>query len=262
MGWADNLIISTDANVLLESNDVMKYINHRPLQGPFRADFGYNNLHYEIAGRIVENLSGQPYGDFVKSRIFDPLGMQRTFFTTRSDDADDVTLCYKTLDDVSSATITSPKLGNDGYGALSGGLRYTVTDLLKLYGSFLEGFNDQFGSRKTTSKGPPLKKLTHIMSGKIPIDQPSKNEASYAFGWARAQLPGRLGQIGINPGLVHMPLVGKGTSSLVVFHQRSLPGTLTPAALLPEVDVVVVVLANSLLTMWPTGSVNWLSRSS
>jgi hypothetical protein len=86
------------------------------------------------------------------------------------------------------------------------------------------------------------------MSGKILIDQPSKNEASYAFGWARVQLPGRLGQIGPNPGLLPqgMPLVGKGTSRLLIFHQGNLPGSLTLAALLPEIERAVVVLTNSL----------------
>ncbi len=37
MGWGDNLILGTDGNVLLSSKDLMKYINHRPLQGPVAA---------------------------------------------------------------------------------------------------------------------------------------------------------------------------------------------------------------------------------
>lgn len=53
------------------------------------------------------------------------------------------------------------------------------------------------------------------------MDQPSRNELPYAFGWARAQLPNRLGQIGINPGLIPdgMPVVEKGIPpQLILFH--------------------------------------------
>lgn len=53
----------------------MKYINNRPLVRPFRAQFGYNNLHYELAGSVIEQVSGQSYFDFMQSRLLNPLGM-------------------------------------------------------------------------------------------------------------------------------------------------------------------------------------------
>lgn len=55
------------------------------------------------------------------------------------------------------------------------------------------------------------------------------------------QLPNRMGQIGINPGLLPdgMPTIGKGVpSQLVLFHQGSLPGALTIVMLLPDSDNV------------------------
>ena len=245
MGWADNLILGTSGNVLLSGKDLMKFVNHRPLQCPFRAQFGYSNLHYETAGRIIEHLSGQSYIDFVKNRVFKPLGMDRSFLNTPPKDTDPITLNYNALDDATAVPINFLGMGDDGYGAPGGGGRSTVKDLAKLYGAFLKGFNDQFDGGVT---GSTLKQLTHITSEKVAIDQPSKHEASYTFGWVRVQLPGRIGQVGLNPGLLPkvMPLVGKGTSSLVIFHQGSFPGSLTFAALLPEIDVAVIVLTNSL----------------
>ncbi|KAF5966688.1 hypothetical protein FCOIX_12394 [Fusarium coicis] len=50
--------------------------------------------------------------------------------------------------------------------------------------------------------GSPLKQLDHIMFAKIQFYQPSQQEASYAFGWGRVQLPSRFGQIGLNPTLL------------------------------------------------------------
>ncbi|KAM0248984.1 hypothetical protein ACHAP5_003193 [Fusarium lateritium] len=248
MGWGDNLILGTDGNVLLKSEDVMKYINNRPLIGPFRAQFGYNNLHYELAGQIIEHVSGQSYFDFVQSRLLKPLGLERTSFRTPSKDAEDVAVCYNALDDASVAPINYPRMGDDWYGAASGGARSSVKDLVKLYGSYMKGFNNEFKGANSSSEESTFKQLTHIMSAKIPFDQPSQFEASYGFGWGRVQLPGRLGEIGMNPGLLPkgMPIVGKGTSRLVLFHQGSLPGSLTFVALLPEIESVVVVLTNSL----------------
>lgn len=81
------------------------------------------------------------------------------------------------------------------------------------------------------------------------MDQPSRNELSYAFGWGRAQLPNRLGQIGINPGRMPdgMPIVGKAVPpQLILFHQGSLPGALSIVILLPDTNSVIIVLSNTL----------------
>ncbi|SCV36355.1 uncharacterized protein FFB14_06053 [Fusarium fujikuroi] len=210
MGWGDNVILGTAGNILLGSEDIMKYINNRPLVRPFRAQFGYNNLHYELADSIIEKVSGQPYFYFMQSRLLDPLGMERTSFQTPSKSVHGVAVCYNTLDDASAVPIDFLKIGDDGYGAASGGARSSVKDLLKLYSSFI----------------------------KAPILGPVET----------VRLPGRFGQIGLNPALLPqgMPIIGRGISSLVLFHQGSLPGSLTFVGLLPETETVIVVLTNSL----------------
>ena len=37
--------------------------------------FRYTNLHYTLAGRIIEAVSGQPWKDFLEQRVFRPIGM-------------------------------------------------------------------------------------------------------------------------------------------------------------------------------------------
>jgi CubicO group peptidase (beta-lactamase class C family) len=44
----------------------------------FRSTWQYNNVVYGIAGLLVEKLSGMPWQDFVRTRIFTPLGMSET----------------------------------------------------------------------------------------------------------------------------------------------------------------------------------------
>ena len=48
---------------------------------PIRTTFLYNNLMYTAAGQVIEELSGLTWEQFVKRRIFDPLGMSRSTLT-------------------------------------------------------------------------------------------------------------------------------------------------------------------------------------
>ncbi len=44
----------------------------------FRSSFIYQNIFYLVAGAVIEKVSGNSWGDFMKQRIFQPLGMNRT----------------------------------------------------------------------------------------------------------------------------------------------------------------------------------------
>lgn len=43
------------------------------------------SVSVDVQGALVEVLSGQSFGDFLKERVFDPLGMQDTFFVVPQD---------------------------------------------------------------------------------------------------------------------------------------------------------------------------------
>ena len=80
------------------------------------------------------------------------------------------------------------------------------------------------------------------------MNQPTRGEISYGFGWAPVQLPGRMGDIGCNLPLMPngMPEVGKGVpSQLVIYHQGSLPGALVAVNLITDTESAIVVLTNS-----------------
>ncbi|HEX5870424.1 MAG TPA: serine hydrolase domain-containing protein, partial [Longimicrobium sp.] len=49
----------------------------RPFASP-RSRYQYNNNAYMVAGQVVQAASGMPWGEFVRRRILEPLGMQET----------------------------------------------------------------------------------------------------------------------------------------------------------------------------------------
>jgi CubicO group peptidase (beta-lactamase class C family) len=48
--------------------------------------YGYSNSNYNVLAFIIEKLSGQSYGAFLKGNIFDPLGMKDTAHDARPQD--------------------------------------------------------------------------------------------------------------------------------------------------------------------------------
>ena len=61
----------------------------------FRTTYQYQNLMYLTAGYLVEQVSGMSWEDFVRTRIFTPLGMSASNFSViESQKADDFALPY------------------------------------------------------------------------------------------------------------------------------------------------------------------------
>lgn len=66
----------------LKSNrDLLDYlIEKKPkMLGSVNKSFFYNNTNYALLALIIEQVSGIPFEDFMKKRIFDPLGMKHTY---------------------------------------------------------------------------------------------------------------------------------------------------------------------------------------
>ena len=61
--------------------EVIRRTRHLPPAGSFRAHYGYSNLMFLAAGEVVAQISGKPWSEFVRERVLDPLGMNRTTVT-------------------------------------------------------------------------------------------------------------------------------------------------------------------------------------
>ncbi|HYI12485.1 MAG TPA: serine hydrolase [Thermoanaerobaculia bacterium] len=63
--------------------DVIRRIGQVELTKPFRSAYQYQNITFIAAGEAVASASGMSWDEFMKARIFKPLGMTRTIISDR-----------------------------------------------------------------------------------------------------------------------------------------------------------------------------------
>lgn len=56
-------------------SQIVEKLRYIPPATSFRSGYAYDNILYIVAGEVVSHVSGQPWEQFVSSRIFAPLGM-------------------------------------------------------------------------------------------------------------------------------------------------------------------------------------------
>jgi CubicO group peptidase (beta-lactamase class C family) len=56
-------------------DEIVQRVRYLKPTWSFRSRFGYQNIMYLAAGQIVAGVSGKRWDDFIRDRIFKPLGM-------------------------------------------------------------------------------------------------------------------------------------------------------------------------------------------
>ncbi len=62
----------------LTRNEVIEKMGHIKAEYPFRTKWGYTNAAFLTAGEIIPKATGMQWEDFIKQKIFMPLGMNNT----------------------------------------------------------------------------------------------------------------------------------------------------------------------------------------
>ena len=101
------------------------------------------SVSIDVLGYLVEKLSGVSFGEFLRTRLFEPLGMRDTAFYVPPDKAERFTSCYqpetngglKLQDDARESTYAVPPLLESG----GGGLVSTAHDYLRFCRMMLNG---------------------------------------------------------------------------------------------------------------------------
>ncbi|XXH02094.1 hypothetical protein Hte_008460 [Hypoxylon texense] len=244
----DALWLASDNVPFLTRSDALQILNGAPGVQPFRSHFLYNNFAYEILGQVIEKLSNSTFSEALQKFLLDPLGMTGTCYTGESRHTE--AKPYAALEDASVVPIAPALVGDNVLMGPAGGVRSSVNDLLILYKAFMKAAHDDL-AMYTDTEAPsrpqsPIRSVRQLWHGKVPLPSSSPREHSYAFSWARAQLPSILTPGDDGPSELN-PIVGSGTSSrLVLYYGGNIPRFSTYNALFPETNSAVVVLMNSM----------------
>lgn len=114
--------------------DFVPMFAHLPQKFPPGERFAYSNAGYILLGLVVEQVSGQPFTDYVQEHVLDPAGMRSTGYFAFDDLPANTALGY--LDDSSNATnvFSVPAIGGPDGGAWT-----TVGDLERFWRSLVAG---------------------------------------------------------------------------------------------------------------------------
>ncbi|KAJ6066050.1 hypothetical protein N7499_012124 [Penicillium canescens] len=63
--------------------EAVRYLRHLPMKYSPRSTFSYNNHMYMTVSHALEQIEGRPFGEIVKTRILEPLGMNDTHFSVQ-----------------------------------------------------------------------------------------------------------------------------------------------------------------------------------
>jgi len=202
------------------NDDILKRVHFLKPVTSFRTRYGYQNLMFIVAGRIIEKVSGKPWGEFVKERILDPLGMTRTA-TTIKNLPDNAAFPHN---ESGGALRVLPRGNVDG-AASAAGLNSSVSDLskwirLQLGRGKFEG-KTIFSEQRSWEMWQPNIMLP--ISEAAAKNNPTRHFNAYGMGWFLYDYYGRK----------------------IINHSGGLDGMLSYTVLIPEENTGFVVLTNS-----------------
>lgn len=122
--------------------------------------YGSEGLH--VAAYLVEKYSSMSYADFLKKRIFEPLGMKDTYFMLKDVPKDRLVEHYRR--DKGEKEWKVDRFYDPGYFNPAGGLYSTAENMFRFYQMMLNG--GTYKGRKFLSK-QSVKQLTTITCGHL-----------------------------------------------------------------------------------------------
>lgn len=131
------------------------------------ARFSYSEST-RVLGRVVEKVSGQPLDDFLRARIFEPLAMKDTSFSTPAGEAARVVTIHRRVDGTlqeqpnAPGAVTSPVQGD-------GGLNSTAADYAKFMQLFLNRGVTQGGQRLV--KATTIAQMMRNPTGRVLVER-------------------------------------------------------------------------------------------
>jgi CubicO group peptidase (beta-lactamase class C family) len=172
------------STTLAESSEIY---GRRPLSFEPGTRWSYSNSGINTLGRVIEVVSGMPYEDFLKDRIFEPLGMPDTTFYPSPDQMKRAAVVYS-LEDGGLSPVDSFRVApvrGERPPSPAGGLFSTASDLSKLYQMMLR--RGTLGGRRILSESA-VDRMTRLQTGEIKCG--FVDGMGFGLGWGFVKAPG------------------------------------------------------------------------
>lgn len=202
------------------ADEILRRVRFLKPVSSFRSKYGYQNLMFIAAGRIVEKVSGKSWGEFIKEKILTPIGMTRTTTSVR-----DIKDNFAMPHNESGEKLRVLPLGNIDNAIGAAGLNSSVADVAKWLR--LQLGRGTFEGKQIFSKersGEMWQQNIFIGVNPFPAkDAPTQMFSGYGLGWFLNDYRGRK----------------------VILHSGGLDGMITQTAMMPQENLGLVVLTNS-----------------
>ena len=159
----------------------------RPLEFEPGSKWAYSNPGIDTLGRVIEVVSGQSYEDFLKKRVFDPLGMMDTVFYPSAEQMKRIARTYSKDKDGKLVAGPFGLIGlpdHPKHPIPAGGLISCGADLAKLYRMMLN--KGVVGNRRILSE-KAVAEMTRTQTGDIKTG--FVDGMSFGYGWAVVKEP-------------------------------------------------------------------------
>jgi CubicO group peptidase (beta-lactamase class C family) len=228
--WGDRQLADTDADLLKIFTDGVTFSNVPGIS------YEYSNLGFALLGRIITNVSGKPYQQYISENIFKPLGMSNTYWEYTKVDASKLAYGYRWVNE----QWREEELLHDGsYGAM-GGLLTSLEDFSKYMALHMNAWPPRNGAESSVLKRSSLREMHQIWNFggfnsqfKLPNGRTCPIASGYGYG---------------------LGVVKDCDGKTWVGHSGGLPGFGSQWRFFPEYGIGVVSFAN--LTYAGTGLVN------
>jgi len=204
------------------SEEIIRRIGAVPLSKSFRSAYQYQNIMFLTAGYAVGRIAGTTWEEFVRGRIWAPLGMRNSDFSVRDVvHAADYAMPYEERE----GKVVSVPWRNIDNIAPAGAINSSVNDLSKWVRMQLNG--GVFEGRRILKEKTLLE--THMPQTVMRLDDPNSRTVnigthvmSYGLGWVIQDYRGHS----------------------MVSHGGAIDGFRAQVTLLPEEHYGIIILAN------------------
>jgi CubicO group peptidase (beta-lactamase class C family) len=203
--------------------------------------YEYANFGFAILGRIITNVSGTPYRQYLDEAILRPLGMTSTTLEPGSVPPDRLAHGYRWED---AQWKDEPPLADGAFGAM-GGMLTSVADLAKYVGAFLDAWPPRDGPEAGPVRRASLREMQQIWRARPAIvtraaaGGPNLNAGGYGYGLRVTQ---------------------SCQFDHIVAHSGGLPGYGSLMQWLPEYGVGFIAFGNVTYTGWAGVAANAFDR--